>query len=240
MVSQLPSSLDNLSKAELVEHLQSEREKSNALFRLVASMLHDYRAPLANIGGYTRLLLSPQLNELAPLNQTQQKFVQSINAIADRLIKSQEFYSLALRTVQLIHEWPSHEKIILAELEILEQLTPNNLYSLPAVEIPRQAFLTLVDLLTFIKSDELELSFAVDGDWVQVSSANFENRPYWFERSLDPATGRLKYKESAAGFEPLGHIVALVEKNGGTVFAELDGESTFGLSFTLPVYKEAS
>src|SRR5690606_24054032 len=104
--------------------------------------------------------------------------------------------------------------------------------------IPRQAFLTLVDLLTFIKSDELNLSFTVDRDGIRVSSASLANRPYWFEGSLDPATDRLKYKESAAGFEPLGHIVALVEKNSGAVFAELGTEMTYSLSFTLPVYRE--
>jgi light-regulated signal transduction histidine kinase (bacteriophytochrome) len=234
------ASFDNLSKAELVKHLQAEREKSGAFFRLLVNMLHDFRMPVTNIRVYAHLLLVPPADELSPLTETQAKYVQSMNVIADRLHMSQEFFSLALRTLQLIHEPSPKEKIVLAELEILEKLTPNGLNTLPAIHAPRRDVLTAMDLLTFMQSDGLELSFAVDGDWVRVSSSHLANRPYWFERSFTPETGQLRYEESVAGYEPVGLLIALVEKNGGAVFAELGGDSTYSLSFTLPVYKQES
>ncbi len=145
---------------------------------------------------------------------------------------------MALRTIQLLHEPLPKEKVALAELAALAKQTTSELNSLPPIHASERDVWTIMDLLAFIKSDELELSFIHDGDWVRVSSSNFANLPYWFERSFDKETRRLRYEESVAGFEPVGLVIALVEKNGGTVFAELSGDSTYSLSFTLPVYRE--
>jgi hypothetical protein len=57
---------------------------------------------------------------------------------------------------------------------------------------------------------------------------------------VDSETGRLHFSERARYLNPVGLATALVEKYGGAVYAELTGESTGHLSFTLPVYREES
>ena len=63
---------------------------------------------------------------------------------------------------------------------------------------------------------------------------------YRIEDFIDGETGRLKFTERQRYFDPVGLATGLVEKYGGAVYAELTGEKTCNLSFTLPVYREAA
>ena len=238
MQNSTPPSFNDLTKAELIERLKVEQEKSEAFFRLTANVLHDFRAPAANVRGYAQLLLVTPGNELHPLNETQAKYVQNMSLIADRLQKVQDFYSLALRTIQLLHELLPKEKVVLAELEVLEKQTTSGLNLLSPIDASKQAISTIMDLLNFMKSDELEVRLEDDENWVRFNFSNFTNPPYWLERNLDKRTNRLGCEESMPGYEPLCLVIALVEKQSGAVYAELGSDLTYSLSFTLPVHQE--
>jgi hypothetical protein len=111
---------------------------------------------------------------------------------------------------------------------------------LSPIDTSKQDISTIIDLLNFMKSDELEVSLEDGENWVRFNFSNFTNPPYWFERSLNEETNRLDCDESMLGHEPLCLVIALVEKQGGAVYAELGSDSTYSLSFTLPVYREES
>ena len=118
--------------------------------------------------------------------------------------------------------------------------TTNDLNLLSPIHTSKQDISTIMDLLNFIKSDELEVRLEDDGNSVHFNFPNFTNPPYWLERGLNEETNRLSYDESMPGHDPVCLVIALVEKQGGAVYAEINSDSTYSLSFTLPVYQEAA
>lgn len=240
MQSPTSPSFDDLSKAELIEQLKAEKDKTEAYFRLIGNMLHDFRTPVSNIKSYAQLLLvSPQKGPTS-LSEVQAKYVQAMNLIAERLQKSQDFFFLALRTIHLLHEAPLKGKAVLAELAILEKQTTSDLNLLSPIDASEQAISTIMELLNFMKSDELEVRLEDDENWVRFNFSNFTNPPYWLERNLNKETNQLGCEESMLGYEPLCLVIALVEKYGGAVYAALgaDSNATYNLSFTMPVFRE--
>ena len=235
--STLPS-FDEPSKAELVEKLKAEQEKNEAYFRLIADMLHEFRNPVVVIRSYAQLLLASPAEELPPLTETQAKYAQTINLTGERLQKTQNFFFLALRTIQLLHVPPPKEKVVLAEIEGLQNQTTSDLHLLSPIDASKQAISTIMDLLNFMNSDELEVSLEEDENWIRFKFSNFMNPPFWLKRSLNEKTNRLSCDESMPGYDPLCLVIGLVEKQSGAAYIKLGNDSTYSFSFTLPVYRE--
>jgi len=166
--------------------------------------------------------------------------VQNLNLIAERLQKSQDFFQLALRTVQLLYQPPPKEKVFLAELAVLQKKTISDLNLTPPIDASKQDISTIMDLLSSMEADELEAGLEDEEDWIRFNFSNFTNPPYWLERNVNNKTNRLSYDESMPGYDPLCLVIALVEKNRGAVYAKMGSDSTYSLSFTLPVYREES
>ena len=170
-----------------------EKDKSGAYFRLIGNMLHDFRAPVSNVRGYAQLLLVTPPKGLTSLSEVQAQYVQNLNLVAERLQKSQDFFQLALRAVQQLYEPPPKERVVLAEVEVLQKQTISDLNLLSPIHASKQVAATLIDLLNFMKSDELEVRIEDDENWVRFSFSNFTNPTYWLERNVNKETNRLSY-----------------------------------------------
>ncbi len=234
-----PTSFGELSKTELIEQLKMEKKKNEAYFRLIGDMLHEFRNPVTIIRSYAQLILASLAREkLTPLTETQAKYAETINIVGGRLQKIQDFFFLALRVMQLLHEPLQTEKVVLAELEVLQKQSTSDLNLLSSIYASKQAISTIMDLLNFMISDEFEVGLDEDENWIRFKFSNFMNPPFWLERSIIEGTNQLSCDQSMPIHDPLCFVIGLVEKQSGAVYAKLDKDSTYSLSFTLPIYQE--
>jgi signal transduction histidine kinase len=242
MQTPTPSQLNELSKDELIKLLKTEQDKYEAMVQIIASISHDTRAPIAAIIGFTYLFLkeSETNSSLTELHMT---CVQGIKKFADRVEQVISFCSSWRSGIQLLSNPTVKAKISFAETKYLEQAVGmpimSDMTQIPSVFADKGAILIIMELLRSLKNEEAEAILKADSDWVRFTFSNL-HLPYWLIRNLDGEMNRLFCEESIPQYEPLCLVVALVEKYGGTVYAALGSDSTYNLSFTLPVYHEAT
>ncbi len=242
MQTPTPSSFDDLSKDELIEQLEAAQARNEILIRFIGSIIHEVRAPTFMVLGYANLFLKEA--ETAPSLSVLIKYVQGMKKTAERI---QEAGNLSLawwRMLQLLEKPPAKTKIILADLNRFEQVAgvpiKTDLTQISPILANEEVIIAIMESLRFRKSDEAELVIREDGEYVHFTLSNGTNLSYWVDKYLKNENGRLVCDEQKSIFEPICVIVTLVEKYGGAVFAELSSNSTYSLSFTLPVYQEAA
>ncbi|MEZ4594023.1 MAG: hypothetical protein R3D55_23220 [Chloroflexota bacterium] len=240
MTNQTSSSLEELSKDELIELLQAAQAKNERMIRFIGSIFHETRAPTAAVLGYANLILVEGATAASRADTV--KFVQGIKKAAERIQEAQKFSILWWNVLQFLTEPLAQTKISLAEIKNFEEAVgmpiKTDLASIPPILANEEVLITVIRYLGYAKSDEAVLKFSQDEDFICVILSNRTFQSYWVEKYLDSESGRLVFSSDTEIFEPIDLVIALVEKCGGAVYAELGNDSTYTLSFTLPIYQE--
>ena len=233
------SSFHDLTKDELIEQLEAAQARNETLIRFIGSIIHEVGAPTSMVLGYANLFLKEA--ETAPSLSVLIKYVQGMKKAAERI---QEAGNLSLawwRMLQLLEKPLVKTKIFLAELNHFEQVAEvpikTDLTEISPILANEEVIIAIMESLRFVKLDEAELVIREDGEYVHFVLSNWTNLSYWVDKYLKNESNQLICDEQKNIFEPICIIVALVEKYGGAVYAELVSNSTYNLSFTLPVYQ---
>ena len=240
MQTSVPHSFDNLTKDELIELLEAEQAKNETLLRFIGSIFHEVRAPTAIVLGFANLLLMEA--ETSSSHSNFVKYVHDIKKAAKRIQDANNLHSAWWRMLRLLRETPAKTKIVLAELHHLEQSVgipiTIDLAQIPPIVANEEVVLAVMESLRYVKRDEAELIIREDGEYVHFILSNWAELSYWVDKYLDNDGNRLVCNDKANVFEPMCLVIALIEKYGGAVYAELGDDSTYTISFTLPVYRE--
>jgi len=235
-------SFDDLTKDELIEQLEAAQAKNETMVRFIGSIIHEVRAPTSMVLGYANSILMEA--ETTPSLSTLVKYVQGMKKAAERIQEAGNLSLLWWRMLQLLEKPPAKTKIFLAGLKHFEQAADapikTDLTQIPPILANEEVIIAIMEFLRFGKLDEAELVIREDGKHVHFILSNWTNLSYWVEKYLKNENGRLVCDEQRSIFEPICVIVALVEKYGGAVFAELSSDSTYSFSFTFPVYQKAA
>lgn len=216
--------------------------KNETMIRLMGSIFHEIRAPIATALGYSNLILME--NETAISRSDIVKFVHGIKKVAEHIQEADSFHIIWWRTLQLFEEPLVQAKISLAEIENFEKVVgipiKTDLSQIPPILANEEVLITVTQSLGCAKRDDAELIFSQDAEQVFVALSNTPYQSYWVEEFLDNESKRLVCASGTEIFESMSVTIALVEKYGGAVYAELGNDSTYTLSFTLPIYQGAA
>jgi hypothetical protein len=247
MTNSNPLSLDDLSKDELIQLLKIEEAKSRVLNDLFMTISFEFRTPATIIQAYASLILQEESEFFPKLTEVQTKSIESMKSAGDRIHEMVRFMMSKVQAFQYVQSPPPKTKVILAELKGLEVWADfglTNLANISPVFADEGVITALFDLFGFdlniYYQQELKISIYDEGDWVSFNFLNIGHRPIWLDDYLDVETNRMSCNEAFQWSQPFCLAINLVEKYGGAVYAELGNDSTYSLSFTLPVYREES
>ncbi|MBK7895885.1 MAG: hypothetical protein WAS33_11110 [Candidatus Promineifilaceae bacterium] len=216
--------------------------KNESMIRFIGSIFHQTRAPAAMALGFAKLILMECENTTSRSDIV--KFVQGIKKAVERIQEADNWHVIWWRMLQLFEEPLVQTKIFLAEIENFEEVVgmpiKTDLAQIPPILANAEVLITVIKSLGYGKRDDAELIFSQDAGQVFVTLSNTPYQSYLVKEFLDSESGRLVYSVESKIFEPIGIVIALVEKYGGAVYAELGNDSTYTLSFTLPIYQEES
>ena len=239
--------LRKLSKDELIQLLKIEQAKSRFLHDLFVAISFEFRTPATIIQAYANLILQEESGFFPKLTEEQSKSIDSMKSAGDRIHEMIRFMMSKVRAFQYVQSPPPKTKVLLAELKGLEvwaDFGPTNLAEVSPVFADEGVITALFDLLGYDLSiyyqEELEISIIDEGDLVRFNFSNIGHRPVWLDDYLDAKRNRMSCKKTFQWSQPFCLAIDLVEKYGGAVYAELGSDSTYSLSFTLPVYQEES
>ncbi|GJM43076.1 MAG: hypothetical protein DHS20C20_33580 [Ardenticatenaceae bacterium] len=247
MTNQTSSSLEELSKDELIQLLKVEQAKSRILYDLFMTISFEFRAPATVIQAYANLILDEKSEFFPKLTEVQSKSIESMKFAGDRIHEMFRFMMSKVQAFQYVESPPPKTKVVLAELKGLEMSSDfisTDLAQVSPVLADGGVITALFDLLGFdlniYHQKELVISIFDEGDLVRFNFSNLGHRPIWLDDYLDVKTNRMSCNEDFQWSQPFCLVIALVEKYGGAVYAELGSNSTYRLSFTLPIYQEES
>lgn len=234
-----------LRKAE--QQLDKLNFRQEAIRQTMSCAANDFLTQVSFILGYSKLMLEHPESMGGSLNNEQLEGIQAMDRYAKNIhedIKYYIFYSL--RAIELVDEEPEREVVTLAEIgEVSEFSVESGLDLETAVSVNRYEARAIINLLARgwfqrNKGNGLVVTAVADG-FLRFRFPDATKIPsYSTENFVDGETGRLKFTERQRYFDSVGLATGLVEKYGGAVYAELTGERTCHLSFTLPVYREES
>lgn len=227
---------------QLAELRLKYQAKNEAMIRFIGSIFHETRAPAAMALGFAKLILMEGENTTSRSDIV--KFVQGIKKAVERIQEANNWHVIWWRMLQLFEEPLVQTKIFLAEIENFEEVVgmpiKTDLAQIPPILANAEVLITVIKSLGYGKRDDSELIFSQDAEQVFVTLSNTPYQSYWVEEFLGNESKRLVCASETGIFEPIGVVIALVEKYGGAVYAELGSDSTYSLSFTLPIYQEES
>ncbi|MCA9942288.1 MAG: hypothetical protein KC449_02350 [Anaerolineales bacterium] len=246
-VENLGASLYLNSRRELQEanqQLDKLNFRQEAIRQTMSCAANDFLTQVSFILGYSKLMLEHPESMGGSLNNEQLEGIQAMDRYAKNIhedIKYYIFYSL--RAIELVDEEPEREVVTLAEIgEVSEFSVESGLDLETAVSVNRDEARSIINLLAggwFQRNRGSSLVVtAVSDDTLRFHFPHIIKIRYNIEDILDGETGQLKFTERQLYFDPVGLATGLVEKYGGAVYAELTGESSCHLSFTLPIYQE--
>lgn len=218
--------------------------KYQATQYVLQSFRHEMLEAVNRMMGFSRLFLEKPELMGGPLNREQLEGIEIIRQSAEHnyeIIKHY-FFDL-LKTIEVLDKEPEPEEVTLAEMgEMTEFAVESELALETAVSINKFEARTIINLLAAgwhqrNKGSVLAVTAVADGT-LRFHFPHPIEIPYNIEDILADETGRLKFSERQRYFDPVGLATGLVEKYDGAVYAELTGEGTCHLSFTLPVYQE--
>lgn len=246
----LGSSLVQDYRRQLLEANQQLDElslKYQAKGEALQRAANDFVGILSFIVGYSQLFLEQPEFIGGPLNSAQLEGIIAIDNCAKNLHKAIGYYFFdSLGAIEYIDEESVPEAVTLTEIGEMTHFSIESELALEtAVFINKREAKAIINLLAAgwyrrDKGSVLALTDVAD-DTLQFRFLHTTEIPtYDLKDLVDDETGRLKFTERQKYFDPVGLATGLVEKYGGAVYAELTGESSCHLSFTLPVYQEAA
>ncbi len=251
---QKAKTFENLG-ASLVQDHRRELQKANQQLDklklkldttqdILQSAANEFMSSLSFIRGWSQLLLEHPESMGGPLNSDQHEGIVAINDHAQKLREAIEYYIFdSLRSIELLDKQPLPEAVTLAEIGKLIEVESELAWE-TAVSINKFEARAIINLLArgwFQRNKGSVLVVtAVSDDTLRFRFPHTTEIRYNIEDIVDEETGQLKFTERQRYFDPVGLATGLVEKYDGAVYAELTGEGTCHLSFTLPVYREES
>ncbi|MEZ4594024.1 MAG: hypothetical protein R3D55_23225 [Chloroflexota bacterium] len=248
--------VENLGASLLLNYRRELQEANQQLDKLklkldstqdiLQSAANEFMSSLNFILGWSKLLLEHPESMGGPLNSDQQEGIEAINDHAQKLYEAIRYYIFdSLRSIELRDKQPVPEAVTLAEIgKMTEFEVESELDMETAVSINRYEARSIINLLARgwfqrNKGDGLVVT-AVSDDTLRFHFPHTVKIRYNIENILNAETGQLKFTEREQYFDPVGLATGLVEKYGGAVYAELTGDRSCHLSFTLPIYQEES
>ena len=209
---------------------------------ILQSAANEFMSSLSFILGWSQLLLEHPESMGGALNNDQHEGIEAINDHAQKLHEAIRYYIFdSLRSMELLDKQPLPEAVTLAEIGKMIKVESELAWE-TAVSINRYEARSIINLLAKgwyqRNKGSVVVVTAVSDDTLCFRFPHTIEIRYKIEDILDDETGRLKFTERERYFDPVGLATGLVEKYGGAVYAELTGEGTCHLSFTLPVYQK--
>ncbi len=246
MQTSTPPSLDDLTKDELLKHFKAARIRNDALTFLLQNVTNDFRSSLSMIIGYSILFLEEPELIGPPLNKDQTEGMEIIKRSAEGIDASIEHIYHNLWAIDSLAQTSNLTKLTLAEIDDIPGIAVETDFNQSSSALSNKRDLeAIIHLLDFqmVRNTEVikvEIVEATNDLFRFILPTLTSYAFYYVERIIDKETGRLIFPETERYRDPFGLAIALVEKHGGTVYAELGNDSTYSLSFTLPVYREAA
>lgn len=227
---------------EANQQLDKLKLKLDTIQNILQSAANEFMSSLSFIRGWSQLLLEHPESMGGPLNNDQHEGIKAINDHAQKLHEAIRYYIFdSLRSIELLDKQPLPEAVTLVEIGKMIKVQSELAWE-TAVSINRYEVESIINLLArgwFQRNrGSVVVVTAVADNTLRFRFPHPIKIRYNIEDILDGETGRLKFTERERYFDSVGLGTGLVEKYGGAVYAELTGEGTCHLSFTLPVYQK--